>query len=58
MTMQYALLPYIQDLAMFPFLSDCANILLMHGASIMLKNVSGWTPLAEAVSFGDRQLSK
>ena len=29
----------------------------MHGASIMMKNVSGWTPLAEAVSYGDRQLS-
>lgn len=37
---------------------DCANILLMHGACIMLKNATGWTPLAEAVSYGDRQLIK
>ncbi|XP_065069114.1 ankyrin repeat domain-containing protein 13C-B-like [Rhopilema esculentum] len=37
---------------------DCVNILLMHGASIMMKNASGWTPLAEAVSYGDRQLIK
>lgn len=30
----------------------------MHGACIMLKNATGWTPLAEAVSYGDRQLSE
>ena len=30
----------------------------MHGASIMMKNASGWTPLAEAVSYGDRQISE
>eukprot|EP00794_Sanderia_malayensis_P008139 gene8139-9009_t len=37
---------------------DCTNILLMHGASIMIKNALGWTPLAEAVSYGDRHLIK
>lgn len=34
---------------------ECVQILLAHGAPAKVKNVLGWSPLAEAVSYGDRQ---
>ena len=37
---------------------DCVLLLLAHGATVKVKNSQGWTPLAEAVSYGDRQISK
>jgi len=36
---------------------DCVLLLLAHGATIKIKNTQGWSPLAEAVSYGDRQIS-
>ncbi|GFO48140.1 ankyrin repeat domain-containing protein 13c, partial [Plakobranchus ocellatus] len=33
----------------------CVHLLLAHGAPIKIKNAMGWTPLAEAISYGDRQ---
>ncbi|XP_077294218.1 ankyrin repeat domain-containing protein 13C [Arctopsyche grandis] len=34
---------------------ECAQILLAHGAPVKVKNLLGWSPLAEAISYGDRQ---
>ncbi|RUS72970.1 hypothetical protein EGW08_019273 [Elysia chlorotica] len=34
---------------------ECIHLLLAHGAPIKIKNAMGWTPLAEAISYGDRQ---
>ncbi|XP_071800336.1 ankyrin repeat domain-containing protein 13C-like isoform X2 [Asterias amurensis] len=34
---------------------ECIHLLLAHDAPVRLKNLQGWTPLAEAVSRGDRQ---
>lgn len=31
------------------------QLLLAHGAPVKVKNNKGWSPLAEAVSYGDRQ---
>lgn len=33
---------------------ECILLLLAHGAVIKVKNVTGWTPLSEAISYGDR----
>lgn len=37
-------------------LLDFVCILLKHNATVNIKNGSGWTPLAEAISYGNRQL--
>lgn len=42
----------------FFFLSECALLLLAHNAPVKIKNAQGWSPLAEAISYGDRQMSK
>lgn len=42
----------------FNFLSECALLLLAHNAPVKIKNSQGWSPLAEAISYGDRQMSK
>ena len=34
---------------------ECVQLLLAHGAPVKLKNTAGWSPLAEAISYGDRQ---
>ncbi|XP_064605134.1 ankyrin repeat domain-containing protein 13C-A-like [Liolophura sinensis] len=34
---------------------ECVHLLLAHGAPVKVKNLQGWTPLAEAISYGDRQ---
>ncbi|CAF4780679.1 unnamed protein product [Pieris macdunnoughi] len=34
---------------------DCVQLLLAHGAPVKVKNLAGWSPLAEAISYGDRQ---
>ena len=34
---------------------ECVQLLLAHGAPVKLKNSEGWSPLAEAISYGDRQ---
>lgn len=42
----------------FPFFSECIHLLLAHGAPVKVKNSGGWSPLAEAISYGDRQISE
>jgi len=37
---------------------DFVQVLLDHGAKIAVKNIEGWTPLAEAVSYGNRNMSE
>ncbi|XP_039286008.1 ankyrin repeat domain-containing protein 13C isoform X2 [Nilaparvata lugens] len=34
---------------------ECVHLLLAHGAPVKVKNLAGWSPLAEAISYGDRQ---
>lgn len=38
--------------------TECTHLLLAHGAPVKVKNLEGWSPLAEAISYGDRQTSK
>lgn len=45
-------------LLVFNVLSECALLLLAHNAPVKIKNSQGWSPLAEAISYGDRQMSK
>lgn len=40
------------------FFSECALLLLAHNAPVKIKNAQGWSPLAEAISYGDRQMSE
>lgn len=40
------------------FVTECAHLLLAHNAPVKVKNAQGWSPLAEAISYGDRQMSK
>ncbi|CAB4062189.1 ANKRD13 [Lepeophtheirus salmonis] len=35
---------------------ECVHMLIAHGAPVKLKNRLGWSPLAEAISYGDRQI--
>ncbi|KXJ18332.1 ankyrin repeat domain-containing protein 13C-B [Exaiptasia diaphana] len=35
---------------------ECVYLLLAHGATTKIKNNLGWSPLAEAISYGDRQI--
>lgn len=55
---------FICDSSMFFFLfsnvhpAECAHLLLAHNAPVKVKNAQGWSPLAEAISYGDRQMSK
>lgn len=37
---------------------DCVHLLLAHGAQVKVKNTHGWSPLAEAISYGDRLISE
>lgn len=37
---------------------ECVYLLLAHGAPVKVKNNFGWSPLAEAISYGDRQISE
>ncbi|XP_056670913.1 ankyrin repeat domain-containing protein 13C isoform X4 [Monodelphis domestica] len=37
-------------------LHECAHLLLAHNAPVKVKNAQGWSPLAEAISYGDRQM--
>lgn len=34
---------------------ECVHLLLKHNHPVAIKNYAGWTPLQEAVSYGDRQ---
>ncbi|KAL4705025.1 hypothetical protein ACJJTC_009813 [Scirpophaga incertulas] len=34
---------------------ECIQLLLAHSAPVKVKNLAGWSPLAEAISYGDRQ---
>lgn len=45
-------------MSLFCFASECALLLLAHNAPVKIKNAQGWSPLAEAISYGDRQMSK
>ncbi|KAG8507901.1 Ankyrin repeat domain-containing protein 13C [Galemys pyrenaicus] len=38
------------------YISECAHLLLAHNAPVKVKNAQGWSPLAEAISYGDRQM--
>uniref|UniRef100_A0A3B3Z943 Ankyrin repeat domain-containing protein n=1 Tax=Periophthalmus magnuspinnatus TaxID=409849 RepID=A0A3B3Z943_9GOBI len=38
------------------FFAECAHLLLAHNAPVKVKNAQGWSPLAEAISYGDRQM--
>ena len=38
-------------------ISGSVQLLLAHGAPVKVKNLAGWSPLAEAISYGDRQTS-
>lgn len=42
----------------FLFFAECALLLLAHNAPVKIKNAQGWSPLAEAISYGDRQMSE
>nr|XP_039259237.1 ankyrin repeat domain-containing protein 13C-like [Styela clava] len=35
---------------------ECTHLLLKHNHPIAVKNTLGWTPLQEAISYGDRQI--
>lgn len=48
----------IINTCLFYFVIECVYLLLAHNAPVKIKNSLGWTPLAEAVSYGDRQTSK
>ena len=39
------------------YFSECLHLLLAHNALVKIKNNLGWNPLAEAISYGDRQTS-
>ena len=43
---------------MLLFCLECVQLLLAHGVPVKVKNLAGWTPLAEAISYGDRQTSE
>ncbi|KFM57253.1 Ankyrin repeat domain-containing protein 13C, partial [Stegodyphus mimosarum] len=34
---------------------ECVQLLLAHNAPVKVKNKLGWSPIAEAISYGDRQ---
>ncbi|CAG2179702.1 unnamed protein product, partial [Oppiella nova] len=34
---------------------ECIQLLIAHSAPVKCKNAQGWSPLAEAISYGDRQ---
>lgn len=38
------------------FLLECVYLLLEKNATIKVKNASGWSPLAEAISWGSRSI--
>ena len=38
------------------YLLECVCLLLKNNATVNVKNVNGWTPLAEAISRGDRAI--
>jgi len=40
------------------YISDIVQLLLAHNAPVKVKNINGWTPLSEAISYGDRLTSK
>ena len=35
--------------------TDCVHLLCAHGAPVKIKNKQGWSPIAEAISYGNRQ---
>jgi len=37
---------------------EIVTLLLERGAPIKVKNALGWSPMSEAVSYGDRQISR
>lgn len=38
--------------------TECVHLLLAHGAKVRSKNSQGWSPLAEAISRGNRQMGE
>lgn len=56
---------FLGDKIVFPLLCTCkyyfleaTALLLAHNAPVKSKNKDGWNSLMEAVSYGDRQISK
>lgn len=47
----------VNSLYTFCYIAECVQLLLAHGAPVKVKNLAGWSPLAEAISYGDRQTS-
>lgn len=37
---------------------EFTHLLLAHQAPVKVKNLQGWSPLSEAISYGDRQISE
>lgn len=52
------IIPFVFLIILCVFLSECALLLLAHNAPVKIKNAQGWSPLAEAISYGDRQMSE
>ena len=40
------------------FYTEIVDLLLDHDALVKTKNTDGWIPLDEAVSYGNREMSK
>lgn len=55
--MFFSLANDIKNMMLFLFVIECVQLLLAHGAPVKIKNLAGWSPLAEAISYGDRQTS-
>lgn len=49
--------PHTNDSNSLLCFPECAHLLLAHNAPVKVKNAQGWSPLAEAISYGDRQMS-
>jgi len=48
---------YVDILSPYYCAVDIVSLLLDHGAPIKVKNALGWSPMSEAISYGDRQIS-
>lgn len=55
-TSSYPLASRFQQLILC-LIPDCVHLLLAHGAPVKVKNLAGWSPLSEAISYGDRRTS-
>ena len=49
---------YVQYIIDLGFYAEIVTELISHGATVKEKNLLGWTPLDEAISYGDRNMSE